>query len=1195
MTESKYKFEKLTPVDDVELSVYEDAINFVFENPDVKNVAISGAYSAGKSSVLASYKKKHGNIRFLPISLAHFKASEQESEEDIKESVLEGKILNQLIHQIPAENIPQTNFRVKKKINPKSVFARTALTCLLLISILHIIFFSRWEAYIRLLPAGPVKMTLDLSVNPYSRLVSGSALTLVSCVFIYGLIKTQKNRNIFRKLNLQGNEIEIFEETDDSYFDKYLNEVLYLFENAEADVIVFEDMDRFNVNRIFERLREVNTLVNIQLKKEGRKPLRFFYLLRDDIFVSKDRTKFFDCIIPVVPVVDGTNSYDKLIELFKQSSLVEKFEASFLHGLSLYIDDMRLLKNIYNEFLIYYNRLNTIELDYNKMLAIVAYKNLFPRDFSDLQLNRGFVAALFAGKDKLARDEVERLRQQIAEKKNKIQASDKENNLTLQELNLVFEAKKTSDYWGRKQPLTQEQMEEYKRRKEAVENRSGGLLASLENEVQELEKELVIIQSRPLRELLTRENINTAFAIKSVNEAGGGNDYGEIKSSEYFSLLKYLIWNGYIDETYADYMTYFYENSLSRNDKTFLRSITDKKAKEYTYQLKNPQLVVSRLRPVDFDQEEILNFDLLRYLLQTPSLENCLCRLIGQLRRNRNMDFVREFLDQGVDIPAFVKHLNQQWPELFQTALETGGLTARQIWQYAVDTLYYSEDSAITNVNKENCLCRYISDSAYFLKIKNPVAEKLIHGFQLLGVHFVNINYDHSDRQLFTLVYEKSLYEINRDTIRLFLRVIFQVGDEEVRHKNYSLIMTKPDSPLAAYIHENMETYVGVMLEFCGGVIMDDEKDVLDILNNGTVPDALKHDYINRLKTPVKSLTFVEDTALWGNLLRAGMAACTEENIMEYFCITKALDECLVSSINSCRDKLDFSRVAPEYGNEKMKNLFDAMVVCGTVRNRKYRECVLSLSCRFEDFNVSGIPDDKIWILITEGIVMMNDKTLAFFRNHYRTQLFPFIRKNMEEYIALMRHSGVSLDELVEILSWNISDELKISLLELTGKEISIVGKNYSTKIKLYILNHNFKKSDQNYLFAHYTKYEEEIRDTIFGLALAGVEEITRNPEAVSPGLKRRLLRSEELDKDKKMKLFITMMPSLKEIEIKQILSILKLNDYIKIFDPRSRPRFPEDSVNKILLAAFKENGWIVDYMSDPARKGYYKIIRKKG
>lgn len=54
MAESKYKFERLTPTDDVDLAVYEKAIDYVFQNPDIKNVAISGAYSAGKSSVLAS-------------------------------------------------------------------------------------------------------------------------------------------------------------------------------------------------------------------------------------------------------------------------------------------------------------------------------------------------------------------------------------------------------------------------------------------------------------------------------------------------------------------------------------------------------------------------------------------------------------------------------------------------------------------------------------------------------------------------------------------------------------------------------------------------------------------------------------------------------------------------------------------------------------------------------------------------------------------------------------------------------------------------------------------------------------------------------------------------------------------------------------------------------------------------------------
>ena len=385
MPERKYKFERLTPIDNMDLDVYEDALNYVFENSDIKNVAISGAYSAGKSSVLASYKKKHEKLRFLHISLAHFQSPNEKDEIEVKQSILEGKILNQLIHQIPSNKIPLTNFKVKKRISGRYIAVKTLAVVVFLIAAMHFVYFNIWKAYVSTLladwriHANWLKIIIELSTDPLTLMVDGSILIVLFGFFIYRLI--QKNKNVFRKLNLQGNEIEIMEESDDSYFDKYLNEVLYLFENAGADAIVFEDMDRFNVNGIFEHLREVNTLANIQLRKENKKILRFFYLLRDDIFVSKDRTKFFDYIIPVVPVIDGSNSYDQFVSHFKKSGLFQKFDEGFLQGLSLYIDDMRLLKNIYNEFVIYFNRLNITELDCNKMLAIIAYKNLFPRDF----------------------------------------------------------------------------------------------------------------------------------------------------------------------------------------------------------------------------------------------------------------------------------------------------------------------------------------------------------------------------------------------------------------------------------------------------------------------------------------------------------------------------------------------------------------------------------------------------------------------------------------------------------------------------------------------------------------------------------------------------------------------------------------------------------------------------------------------
>lgn len=164
--------------------------------------------------------------------------------------------------------------------------------------------------------------------------------------------------------------------------------------------------------------------------------------------------------------------------------------------------------------------------------------------------------------------------------------------------------------------------DEYLHRRQMLREKLDGNSDKLSQEILRLEQNIVELNDKHLHQIITRENIDNVFSISNTNEIGITTNFNDIKGSEYFDLLKYLIRDGYIDESYADYMTYFYENSLSRVDKTFLRSVTDKKAKEYTYKLKNPQLVVSRLRLADFGQEETLNFDLLTYLLKENSRFN---------------------------------------------------------------------------------------------------------------------------------------------------------------------------------------------------------------------------------------------------------------------------------------------------------------------------------------------------------------------------------------------------------------------------------------------------------------------------------------------------------------------------------------------------------------------------------------------
>lgn len=1207
MAESKYHFERLTPIDDMDLEVYEEAIDYVFDNPDIKNVAITGAYSAGKSSVLASYKKKHEKLRFLHISLAHFQSSDKENEtkenkKGANEFALEGKILNQLIHQIPSEKIPQTNFKVKKTISFKSVLIRTIVVVLLSVSIIYFTCFNMWKDYVNSLSDNWFKSLLSFSTNQYALIVVGIIITCLFSLIVYELINIQKNRNIFRKINLQGNEIEIFEESDDSYFDKYLNEVLYLFENADTNVIVFEDMDRFNTIKIFERLREINTLANIQLKNENKKILRFFYLLRDDLFISKDRTKFFDYIVPVVPVVDSSNSYDQFISHLKKGGVFEKFNESFLQGLSLYIDDMRLLKNIYNEFMIYYNRLNIIEPDYNKMLAIIAYKNLFPSDFADLQLNKGFVYTLFNSKNDFIENEIKSLQNSISQRQNYIDKLKSEHFDTIEELNVVFAHKYLNNYnWEHKQSdelndfvtnyLNKDRIKEYLSRKQGIDYKKDEKIFELQQEIYNMEQELNKIHNKQLFQIISRENIDSIFKITTKNEIGEITNFNEIKSSEYFDLLKFLIRNGYIDETYADYMSYFYENSLSRIDKIFLRSITDKKAKEYTYQLKNPQLVVSRLRLVDFDQEEILNFDLLTYLLHSSSNLEYIERFIDQLKNTKNFKFIGAYFDIAPELPSYIRYLNMRWPELFLTALRENCLSEQQIRRYSICSIYYSDDEIIESVNKNNCLCEYISNSRDYLTIDNPDIDRLIHCFTLLGVCFSGFDYDELDKNLFRAVYEKSLYEINDENLQLIQReVLEEKNDEDILHKNYTLLCSHPDSATTQYINQNINTYFDIILKMSDGMICDDEKVAITILNNSDLTIEHKHSYISALRTTIISIKEITDDSLWSLLLDADIVEYSESNIMDCFNAVK-LNESVIAYINRCNIDLDFSKV--EYDENTKDKLFGCVIVCESIENSKYEQILVSLDFYYDDFDITEISDDKISILIGNNIIRMTSKNLEFLRENYPDQNYNFIFKNIEQYVDIMNDDLFSQDELLEILTWNISDELKIKLLEFSNDEISVVGKDYSSAICLYILKNNLMESDLMVLFSSFENWVDSIQIKIFDYAVQYIESVIDNPKSVSEKLKNDLIRSDRLSRDLKVDLLISMMPDLDESLIKEILTLLDLTDYLKIFDTRSRPKFEINDENEKLLTAFKENKLIASY-ENSEKEGYYKIIRNK-
>ena len=214
-------------------------------------------------------------------------------------------------------------------------------------------------------------------------------------MFLYQFYK--KNTVKFSKVSFKGAEAKLSDDNnDETVLERDMKEIVYLLSSSGSGIVVFEDLDRYDSVDIFIKLKELNFLLNSYLETNGiKRTVRFVYLIKDGLFYSKDRTKFFDFILPIVPIVDSKTSENQLISLLEDVENAP--DRRLLIDISLYIDDMRILRNIVNEYLIYSKNLplQEFKLDKNKLFALLTIKNLHPNEFDLLQEDKGYIISVF--------------------------------------------------------------------------------------------------------------------------------------------------------------------------------------------------------------------------------------------------------------------------------------------------------------------------------------------------------------------------------------------------------------------------------------------------------------------------------------------------------------------------------------------------------------------------------------------------------------------------------------------------------------------------------------------------------------------------------------------------------------------------------------------------------------------------------
>lgn len=427
--ETQSKFVNLAPTDKAdEAGVYSEAIHFATSDIKVKNIALTGPYGSGKSSIIQSYLTKH-RPRTLHISLAAFVPDEASVSKDVTRQEIERSILQQMLYGADANSLPLSRFKRIQAPGVWSIF--TSLYILIGIASLWYV-FHHYESVFDGSLFSPFALSNWVNLSVFA-IAFVSLWTTLHHFYVASFGVSLKS------VSLKDIEIRPAADNQESILNRHLDEIIYFFQSTEYDLVVIEDLDRFNDPEIFTTLREINSLVN---ENAGvKRTIRFLYALRDDMFVNTDRTKFFEFIIPVIPIINSSNSIDMVLKQGRRLELDERLDRQFLREVSIYLNDLRLIQNIFNEYAIYLANLETDDenlLNANKLLAILIYKNVYPRDFENLHRGAGNLAGILSQKDELIAHGEALCRAEITELEQQMKIAEAQAPSNLKELRQIY-------------------------------------------------------------------------------------------------------------------------------------------------------------------------------------------------------------------------------------------------------------------------------------------------------------------------------------------------------------------------------------------------------------------------------------------------------------------------------------------------------------------------------------------------------------------------------------------------------------------------------------------------------------------------------------------------------------------------------------------------------------------------------------
>lgn len=1202
-----YEFNNLLPITLSNIdNVYKDSLDHALNDKSIKNIAITGIYGSGKSTVWESYKNISNLNNVITVTLGDYeifnkfegskRTGENKKNKDLsdEENSIERQLINQISAQVKQDKIPKSKYKYKENKSKMVIFSEAFGYSMFVISIIA---FSIRDKLVSIFKESIKETTIYLI---------GFIIFTLSIIFIvYKII--QSNKTITTKIKISDTETSLqdYNNTDETVMDRDIRELVYIIHSSDAEYIVFEDLDRYNNIEIYKKLLDLNFLINSYELTMDNSPVRFIYLLRDGIFDSKDRTKLFDFILPIVPIVSSQNSENELIKMFRNKNYSPKEKTIF--NMSLYIDDMRLLRNIVNEYIVYYNiiSLNDLELDKDKLFSIIVFKNIFPYEFDLLQQDKGYVFKIIHNidiyrdhlKKKLSKSmdeivgKIEFLEANIENSKFKLMANFIPSGIRISDRQDVQNSwpevleswhynpddeKYISSSTGTRYYNYTEFVDMYIIKKGYNNNISNNFFLNKEEELRTLYKQKREISFKINKIDLLK--LSELFRLLNYEEKDKifNDEESYIQSSHYFPLIKFILMEGLIDETYKYYISYFYKEALGVNDTVYIKNLIQGEENDIYLRLETPNKVIDRLSDQDLKRFNFLNYDIFKEYLDKNDDDsiliivesivyndnlNDLVELLHKYLKDKKHDHIKKFIDIYIitDISVLKSILiisEEEYLELFY-----------KIMKIIYGDYQLNEDAKLINGMMESHV-DVLGD------IPKPLQKQAIKNCLKLGIKFDEL-YNYSlNKSLVKDIMQNNIYELTLENVIFIIDSIKDGSIDKSKLLDY-IYYDNSYKELLERIKENYNTFLIEYIEkFSSLGFKNNQSIVIDILNSN-LEINYKKAYLKYNSSVIEDLTKINNLEI---LVKERLTDYMFEKLTLRIC-----DNNIQAYLDAGGDITgEFIRYLQRNLNNKSINNFDNIISTKLanelIRYINVEKDLYELAVSKADTKISRIDENfdesRLFNLIDNSLIEPNINNISIMINfHQESLVYLFNKVEISISDIILSNSKLTEDlsskkDLIYTLSNQVRNQSEIvKLLELFDKSLSISKVDFEkTEIICYIISKFPTEENINYVIENFDKYES--KNVIYRNIIDKINFNSTDFESASTEFLNHILNDEMITNKKKMVIIINDIYSRKQND--RFIELLKKLDTTKklstVFEGKY-PRIDTDEEKEVAKA----------------------------